>query len=152
MECPIISPAVVFCVSLRSIVPGFAAHQAGITCILFHRRKRLRGPGNPSLHISGRLRRGAVLCGAAAILSLNQQTQAVVGIDVNFDLGIVDNEVLINNSVNATNLYSATTFTPTLGNYNFNIPFNANYGQSSTVAVVDLGLINNSNPCAYPRQ
>jgi hypothetical protein len=95
---------------------------------------------NPRRRVSG-----AILCGAAAVLSLANQSRAVVGIDVDPVLGI-DNVVLLNDTVLASSLYNPTTFTPTFAGNTFSIPFDGNYGQGSTLAVVDIGLINNSNP------
>ncbi len=78
--------------------------------------------------------------------ALNRPVRAVIGIDINFDLNEVDNITLLNDTVGASALYGSVTYTPTLGGLTFSIPFNGNYGQGSTAAVVDLGLVNNSNP------
>ncbi len=86
-----------------------------------------------------------ILAGAAVVLSLANTSRAVVGIDVDPILGI-DNLALLNDTVSASTLYSASTYTPTFAGNTFSIPFNGNYGQGSTLAVVDIGLINNSNP------
>ena len=82
--------------------------------------------------------------GIVSLLGAQRGAWAVLGIDINVDT--IDNVAFVNDSVNATPLYSTTLFSPTFGSVGFGIPFNNNYGQGSVVAVIDLGLIDNTNP------
>jgi hypothetical protein len=86
--------------------------------------------------------------GAAGVLALAAPSWAVIGVDIDFApvKPVVDNQVLLNNTVGASALYSATTYTPTFSELTFSLLFNGDFGQGSTLAVVDLGLIDNSNP------
>jgi hypothetical protein len=69
-----------------------------------------------------------------------------VGVDIDPVLDDIDNIALLNDTIGASNLYNPTTYTPTFGGATFSLPFNSNYGQGSVLAVVDLGLIDNTNP------
>ncbi len=87
----------------------------------------------------------AVSVVAAALLAARPAV-AAVGIDVDFDLGVVDNAIVLNDVVHASDLYAPKTFAPTFGGVTLSIPFNNDYGQGSVLAVVDLGLADNANP------
>lgn len=86
----------------------------------------------------------SVAVGILAMLGRQRAAYAVLGIDVTNDE--IDNSVFVNDSVQATPLYSPTTYTPTFGIWQLGIPFNANYGQGAILDVVDLGLVDNTDP------
>ena len=82
---------------------------------------------------------------AAVVAALPNPARAVVGFDIDSN-GDIDNAIVLNDVVSASTLYSSTTYTPTIFGGAFSISFNGDFGQGSTVAVIDLGLVDNTNP------
>jgi len=87
---------------------------------------------------------GPVALGVLAVLGRQREARAVLSIDVTND--VIDNSAFVNQSIQATALYSPVTYSPIFGWWQINIPFNPDYGQGSVLDVIDLGLVDNTNP------